>query len=625
MLKFNSIKTNLIFYLIFALIPVFAVLFYTGGNYIKDILYKNTLLNAQMLASEAARDIKDITFALSTKPKEIADLAGNNLTSIDEINKLMESYVKNNILIYGMALSYLPKYSPNKGYYCNYYYMQNGKIKAKQLIPPLYDYTKFDWFKKPLQLKKSIWSKPYFDKGGGNIWMSTYSVPIFNRNGKVIGIATADVSIKFLTKIVKRIKILKTGGAFLFTKDGYVLAPLGNNNVMKKSIAKILSLYNKEKFRDLASTVFEKKVSYGSVHINKARYLIYYTPIRGTGWIIGVAFPKSELFLPMQKVKLYSFLFIFVGLSLVVVLIIFISKNVTGDIEKIKAISQKIAKGNFDVAIPEDFADESKSVADALGVMQESLKKFMKEVEEKAKIENELKLARAIQSSFIPNEMKLKIDDIEFRGISMWAKQVGGDFYGVNKIDENRILFYLGDVSGKGIPAALYVAILKSMIEVLAKQKGSVKNIITFLNNYLSDIVTSNAFATMFMGVIDKKQNTLEYCNAGHIPPVISKNRIMSTLLIKGNVPVGIFNGFDFKIDKISLNMFDSMLIYTDGVTDALNANGEELGENEVLNVVKKSMENSSDIVLNLKSSIDSFVGKADLYDDTTILCIKKV
>ncbi len=625
MWKFNSIKTKLIFYLIFALIPVFAVLLYGGENYMRDILYKNALLKARMLASEAARDIDSVTFDISTKPKEIANLVRDNLSDIDKINKLMESYVKNNGLIYGMALAYLPKYSPIKDYYCSYYYIKKGKIKAKQLIPPLYDYTKFDWFKKPLQLKKGIWSKPYFDKGGGDIWMSTYSVPIFNRKGEVIGIATADVSIKFLSKIVRRIKILKTGGAFLFTRNGDVLAPLGDKNVMKKSISEILTLYGKNKFKDLASAVFEQKGTYGSIHTKKSQYLIHYTPIRGTNWIIGVVFPKSELFLPMQKVRLYSFMIIFGGLFLVIVLIVFVSKNVTSDIERIKAISLKIAKGNFDVAIPENFADESKSVADALGVMQESLKKFMKEVEEKAKIENELKLARTIQSSFIPNEMELKIDDLEFRGISMWAKQVGGDFYGVNKIDENRVLFYLGDVSGKGIPAALYVAILKSMVEVLVKQTNSVKTIATFLNNYLSDIATCNAFATMFMGVIDKEQNTLEYLNAGHIPPVIFKNHAVSSLIIKGNVPIGVFNGFDFKIDKIPLDMFDGILIYSDGATDVLNSQGEEFGEDRVLDVVKKGMENNSDIVLDLKSAIDSFVGEADLYDDTTILCIKRI
>ncbi len=221
--------------------------------------------------------------------------------------------------------------------------------------------------------------------------------------------------------------------------------------------------------------------------------------------------------------------------------------------------------------------------------------------------------------------MELKIDDLEFRGISMWAKQVGGDFYGVNKIDENRVLFYLGDVSGKGIPAALYVAILKSMVEVLVKQTNSVKTIATFLNNYLSDIATCNAFATMFMGVIDKEQNTLEYLNAGHIPPVIFKNHAVSSLIIKGNVPIGVFNGFDFKIDKIPLDMFDGILIYSDGATDVLNSQGEEFGEDRVLDVVKKGMENNSDIVLDLKSAIDSFVGEADLYDDTTILCIKRI
>ena len=622
MLKFNSIKTRLIFYLLISLLPIFAVLIYAGEGYIEKILYKNALLSARMSALEAARDIENLTFAISIKPKEISTLAGDNLSSLNGIERLMKKDLVQSKFIYGMALAFLPKFAPNKGYFCQYYYLKNKKIRSKQLIPPSYSYLTFDWFKKPILLGKNLWSEPYFDKGGGQIQMSTYSAVIRNGKKEAIGIATADVSIRFLSEIINRIKILKTGGAFLFTKNGDILAPTQKEPNTKSSVAEILKTYNEHDLKKISHIVLKNNTYLYNINIKGQKYLTYYTRVRNTNWIIGTIFPDSELLWPMKTMEFYSLIIVLLAAFVVIFIIIFVSRKVTEDIGRIKNISSKIATGNFDVKIPSNLVDESKDVAKALDVMQKSLKKFIQDVKEKAKIENELKLAKKIQSSFIPQDMEIQINGVGFKAMSYSARQVGGDFYGINKLCEDKIIFYLGDVSGKGIPAVLYVAMIKSMIEVLVKQTHSILQITEFLNNYISGITKNNTFATMFIGLIDKQKNIMEFCNAGHTPPLMFKENSVFMSTLSSNIPLGALSGFRYKMQTVGLKNLNTMVIYSDGITDALNSKNEQFGEDRMIDAAMKSIQNNNDIAQNIKKELFEFINGNDLYDDTTLLRI---
>ncbi len=613
MLKFNSIKSKLIFYLIVGLLPVFVGLLLFVESYTKKILYEKTMIKAKALSVGAARDIENIVFKVSQKPEEIATLVGQNLASLSKIEKLMREDIEKNCYIYGMALAILPKYSPNKGYFCPYFYQRKGKIVRKDLVPPHYDYLKWDWLVRPFKLKKNLWSRPYFDKGGGNVWMSTYSVLIKDKNGQIIGVATADVSIGFLLTIVKRIRILKSGGAFLFNSFGDILAPFGNAQLMEEGIKAILDNNEKNLLKN----------RYTTVKVNNKKYLIYYTPIRGTDWVVGVSFPFDELFLPLREFEVYFTGFVAFGLFLVVFLIVYISKKVTDDVAKIKAISQKIAKGNFGVELPKNLTDESKTIAEALDAMQKSLKKLIEDLKEKTKIENEIELARRIQSSFIPHNLKQSINGFEFEAFSEWAYRVGGDFYGVNKINHNKVLFYVGDVSGKGISAVLYAVIVKSMLDVLSSRIESLEEMVSFLNNRLASTI-KNTFATIFIGLIDTKRGILQFCNAGHNPPIFIKDNFLFTAILPGNLPVGVFENADFKVQTMGLGAFDAFLVYTDGITDASDIKGDVFTEYRMLEIIRRCVIENENIIHTLKEDLMTFVDRKGLYDDTTLLYVSK-
>ncbi len=622
-MRFQTIKAKLIFYLTITLLPIFAILVYIGELNMKDTLYNDALSKANMLAYKAARDIEKITFSTSSKPKEIANFVSQRIISIDEVKRLMIEDVKNSKFIYGMALAFIPGYFKGKRYYCQYYYAKGGRILEKQLIPPLYRYTESDWFKKPIELKRNMWSKPYFDKGGGGVWMSTYSALIKDGSGKIIGIATADISIGFLSKIVDKIKVLKTGGAFLFTKNGDLLTNL--NKETRNSVSQIIKLYNKQRLKSLAQDILNNEKKYLEISNLNEHFLLLGLPIRGTDWILGVVFPKNELFLKAKKYKLYSLLIIASGLFVVVFIILLISKNITKDISKIKEISLKIAKGNFNVDIPSSFNDESQTIAEALDVMQKSLKKYIEEVKDKARIENELELARKIQNAFVPNELNTELDGFKVSGFSMWARQVGGDFYGAGRLNDGKILFYLGDVSGKSIPAVLYVAMIKSIIYVLSKQSSSVKDMVNFLNNYLASITKQNHFATIFIGLIDEQNGKLEFCNAGHEPPIAIKGNAIFTPLLDKNLPVGVFENFDFKTRKIRLDSFDTLLIFSDGVLDATNDKDEQFGYDRLNKLILENLGSKLNLSEIIKNKLLSFTNKKELYDDITVLSLCKV
>ncbi len=394
------------------------------------------------------------------------------------------------------------------------------------------------------------------------------------------------------------------------------------NKRTRNSVSQIIKLYNKQKLKNLAMDIMSSKKKHLEISSINKHFLLFGLPIRGTDWILGVVFPKSELFLQIKRYKLYSFLIIAGGLSFVVLIILLISKNITRDISKIREISFKIAKGNFNVDIPSSFNDESKTIALALDAMQKSLKKYIEEVKDKARIENELELARKIQSAFVPNELNIELGGFKVGGFSMWARQVGGDFYGANRLNDGKILFYLGDVSGKSIPAVLYVAMIKSIINVFSKQSGSIKNMVNFLNNYLAAITKQNHFATMFIGLIDEQRGELEFCNAGHEPPIAIKGNAIFTPLLDKNLPVGVFENTDFKIRRIRLDSFDTLIIFSDGVLDATNDKDEQFGYNRLNRLILENLDSKPNLSKIIKKELLSFVNKKELYDDATVLTL---
>ncbi len=241
--------------------------------------------------------------------------------------------------------------------------------------------------------------------------------------------------------------------------------------------------------------------------------------------------------------------------------------------------------------------------------------------------ELELKIAKGIQSSLLPNKIVPFNDKVAIFAETKSAKRVGGDFYDYCSIDQNRIFFCIGDVSGKGIPAALFMAIIKTLIKIEAKRLKSPVDIIVTVNSFLLDENDTCMFASVFCGIIDIDSGKMTYCNAGHTAPVFCPHDGKYTFLpIHNDTVVGVLplEKKDYFTGKIELKQGDRLFLYSDGITEAVNKNKEEFTGERLLKVLNKTGTIESSKTLDfVKADLLKHMGSEPQADDITAMVLE--
>ena len=245
------------------------------------------------------------------------------------------------------------------------------------------------------------------------------------------------------------------------------------------------------------------------------------------------------------------------------------------------------------MALPEVHSkDEIKDLHDSLVYMQQSLSGYVSEqrttTASKERIESELSIAREIQMGMIPKIFPPypEREDVDLHAILHPAKEVGGDLYDFF-IDNDRLYFVIGDVSGKGVPASLFMAIARSLFRTLAQQATSPAEIMSKMNRSISENNEANMFVTLIIGILDLKTGSLRFCNAGHNPPIIIGADGNTTLLkAKIQLFVGVLEDMEYTDEEITLEKNTRLFLYTDGITEAENASKELYGEDRLLSTL---------------------------------------
>jgi phosphoserine phosphatase RsbU/P len=250
---------------------------------------------------------------------------------------------------------------------------------------------------------------------------------------------------------------------------------------------------------------------------------------------------------------------------------------------------------------------------------------------EKQKMENELKIAREIQIALLPESIPVIVNyDIYAENIP--ALQVGGDYYDIIKINESKSAIIIADVSGKGTPASLLMANIQSAVHSFLKiyeedfEGFNIAKVTEKINSLIYENTSAEKFITFFWGILNPEENSFEYINAGHNPPYLFRDNEV-ILLSEGGFMIGILDsGFSYDIGKIQLEKNDVIIFYTDGVTEALNINKEEFGEERLKSIMKENLnENSVNIHSLLKDNIEKFTDGAPQYDDITMIVLKRI
>jgi len=356
------------------------------------------------------------------------------------------------------------------------------------------------------------------------------------------------------------------------------------------------------------------------IALNGASYLCAYHFVEGY-YIIGTM-PLSEA-MHMKDVSIYINIFTqMVIFALLFVLIYFLIKRIVIDnIKKINSSLSEITNGNLDVIVDVRSNEEFASLSDDINSTVSTLKRYI--LEAAARIDKELEFAKQIQYSSLPTKYP-DCEEIDLFAKMVTAKEVGGDFYDFYTIDENKVAFLVADVSGKGIPAAMFMMKAKTIIKDLAETGMELSEVFERANEKLCENNEAGMFVTAWMGVLDIVTGVVSFVNAGHNPPLIGTcGKKFEYLKTRSGMFLAGIEGAKYRQNEIRLDPGDRIFLYTDGVTEAVNEHDELYGEDR-LQILVNSVEKMTpeQLCTAVNDDVDKFVGTASQFDDITMLCI---
>ena len=526
-----------------------------------------------LLKSEIMNVINQAEAAVRNKVW-IAQWSLDNPDSLGSVGRML---VRDNPVIVGSTVALVPGYDRKHPLLSPYTFRSGDSLVTRSLATEAYDYPSKEWFTKPLELKEGYWSEPYVDEGGGDMLMTTYSVPIFDEKGNSAAVLTGDISLDWLTDLVSTIKVYPHSRSIMLSRNGLFMVSPREEVVMTKTVDEVVGqMKDSLSFKSLNRAMLEGRSGEATVLITKEKHHVYYAPVERTGWSMCIIIPDGDIYSGMRKTDLLTRLLEILGLIMLIIL------------------------------------------------LRASVRSQLKNTElrqRKERMEGELRVASRIQMSMVPDSLRSfpERHDLDMAAAIIPAKEVGGDLYDYFIRDE-KLFFCIGDVSGKGVPASLVMAVTRTMFRGVASHEDSPERIVQTMNDSMADMNENDMFVTFFLGVLDLTDGHLSYCNAGHNPPRALTDHIFD-LPVRPNLPLGIMQGVPFEGQETDLIDDDALFLYTDGLTEAENGSHELFGEarmDTALHGRKSAMDHLRDI----QAKVEDFVGDAPQSDDLTMLFI---
>lgn len=617
---------------------IFFAAFGYNHYYSRKLVLKGVEENARNLTMATINKIETILVGVEKVPLYLATSLGNRTYDRKEIIQSLEDILNTNPDIFGTTAAFEPfSHNPSSRYFAPYYYRDKNGLRLVYLGGESYQYFFLEWYRIPKEMGKSVWSEPYFDEGGGQVTMSTYSVPFYRSvGGKRIftGIVTADVSLEWLKNIVSQVSIYQTGYAFLVSQNGVIVTHPKEDWIMRKTIFSIAEAAGDLGLRQIGRDMTGGKEGFVPMqsHFAGKKSWIYYAPLPSIGWSIGIVFPEDELFADMKTLNREVLIIGSVGFVFLFLVIIWISTRITKPISALSLKTAEIARGNLDIELPKATSnDEVGELTSSFENMRVALKEYISTLKEttaaKERLESELKIARTIQMSFLPKIFPPfpERDEFEIYATIEPAREVGGDLYDFFLVDGDYLFFSVGDVSGKGVPAALFMAVTKTLMKGIAGQGLEPGKVLERVNIELCRENEAMMFCTVFCGLLNVKTGECVYSNAGHNPPLLVRSgRRPEWLDLPEGFLMGINEDSAYRTEKIALAPGDTLILYTDGVTEAMDCNKVLYAEDRLMDAVERNKSHPVHLLVpEIMKSVKNFTGGEPQSDDITILTVR--
>jgi len=580
------------------------------------------------------------------------EVSSDNLLSIsqsplishkrDSIYSLCQHFLEANPRIQGVCIGYEPGVVEGHESGFSPYIMrkQDGSYILRDLAETK-DYRQSDWYKVAHDTGKPYWSKPFRESNGTVI--TSYNVPLRNVQGEVFAVVAVDLNLNVMADSLQNLRPYPTANLSVIDQDGVFVAHENRDYILNESLQSIVAKADFAPNQNVLDEIAAHKRGFNTYETPDDKIYVYYAPVPRNGWTITLEVPRKEIaqgYDAMFKAILFDMI---IGIVLMLIVCVVIINRMTRPLENFADAARDISHGNFDMDLPviKDH-NELWDLRQAMASMKGSLHTYIHQLEDttksKALIEGELNTARRIQMAMVPKIFPPYPErpELDIYGSLTPAKAVGGDLYDF-VLDGDDFYFCIGDVSGKGVPASLFMAITRSLFRNNVTHAKSPAALATLLNNALSQGNDESMFVTMFIGCCNLKTGLFTCCNCGHNAPATNAEYISFDPVTVGptnevhlinqvpiNLPIGVIEGYEFKEASIQLTPGIKIMLYTDGITEAENNQGKLYGDDRLLQFLSSLPKNTSceQAVKQLIDDVHLHADGAEQSDDITVLCM---
>lgn len=597
-------------------------------------LKKTVAKDAREVLNLQIKDIEKILGEVENATENMVWVVKENVDNPDYMFNICQKTLECNPYINGVAIGFEPSYYPSKGKWFAPYAVitSEGKQVLYQCGNEAYDYFDQEWYSLPRSKKAKIWTDPYYSSAGLEYdlgqYHTTFSVPLSDEDGNIFAVMQSDVSLQDITDKLSSLKGYENSYTMLLGRTGSFISHPDSSVMSLATIFEFANEIGRDDITALGLDMVSGKSGATTIKGRNGKNYVAYGSL-SNGWSMAIVCPYASVYDDIERTNALLFSMIIFELILLFLVIRKIVSRTTKPITEFVYSALTIGKGNFNARLPEiKTHDELRRLHDSLEYMLLSFNEYIKQLKlsttSNERYESELNIANKIQKQMLPYAFQ-KSGKFDIYAKLTPAKEVGGDLYDF-LVRDNYLYIAIGDVSGKGVPAALYMAITRYAFNFIACLGFGVDDVMKRVNKSFCEGNSLMMFVTMFIAKINLDTYEMEICNAGHNPIVVKDPDGNARFLhSNSNLAIGLVDEFDFKKEVLQLEKGTRLLLYTDGVTEAEDIDKNQYGEDRLLEFVRNIHENDSseDVIDKLFSSVKDFTGENEQNDDITVLTVR--
>jgi phosphoserine phosphatase RsbU/P len=634
---FRTVRGRMLFWILAVTMPIYA-----------GALYMSYRATEQRLEAGAQRDADNLAARLATGlDAVIRPIEGGIRTVAHQLEEVDPPPVQYHQRIRGILAAWSDVYGStiavetrtgdaNAKPFAPYLYRRGASVASSDLAGASYAYQERPWYRRAADAGQPVWSSPYFDAGGGDIWMVTYSVPFFRKRADahraIAGVVTADLDLKWVTDTAAHVNLGPIGMGWLSsppTPRSFV-APIGATT---ERLGRFASSINEDAVREFGEGMLKRNTTFellpGSV-VASPTYLAARN-LETLDWRLMLMVPRDELMSEARSLLNRQIALGTIGLVGLIAAIMLVASGIAGPIRALADAVGKAREGDFDLHVPETRRrDEVGVLADALRRMRDSLQRHIHlraaSLAEQGRLEHELAIAASIQQSMLPRRESGTALPRAARVAAalLPAKHVGGDLYDYFELRDGNVLFAIGDVSDKGIPAALFMARVSALLRELGGACESPDRLLADVNTRLVDGNDAAMFVTVGCGVLDVQTGRISYASAGHDAPLLrTLEGTVMPLMMETGPAIGIDAGVRYPLGEAFIAPGDTLVLFTDGVTEADAGDGSLFGLDRLSTVLREARDGEPDALV--REIVDAVTAHASAFhasDDLTVMAV---